>query len=76
MNTIVQKIATPIGFACASFVSLSTFGYIMDDIHKLHIRHIKREYDIKLQKLEELETENAKLKKQLDTFLRTKWYKL
>ena len=76
MNTVVQKIAPPLGFACASLVSLATFGCIMDDVHKLHIHQIRKEYDIKLQKLEELETENTKLRKQLDTFLRTKWYKL
>jgi hypothetical protein len=70
--SIVKIIATPLGFVFASVVSFSTLGYIIEDAHNLHISQIRKEYDVKLQKLDALEKENTELKATLNTFLRTK----
>lgn len=72
MSHIVKIIATPLGLVLASVVSFGTLGYIIEDAHNRHISYLKKEYDIKIQKLDALEKENTELKAELNTFLRTK----
>ena len=70
MSHIVK--ITPLGLVLASAVSSGTLGYIIEDAHNRRISYLKKEYEIKIQKLDALEKENTELKTKLNTFLRTK----
>ena len=73
MNTIVQKINKPTGVAIASFFSLFTFGYIIEDLYSTRIRHITNKYEIHIQQLEQ---ENTELKSKIQNIEQTKYTEL
>lgn len=73
INPIFQKIAMPIGVGFASFASLATLGYIIDDAYKHNVKLIKRDYETQINNLKH---ENRELHEKLRPFIVTNFTKL